>query len=813
MQLTKNRILQHILFSLLFFLSGLSPLFAQIILLDQDQNPIKDVMVYPTTNSLDFVISQEDGLVSFHENWTKEDTLVFTHMFYKNITRRFSSFNKYKIIVIVLKEDLLLLEEIVVSTNVNEENLQTRAERSILISRREIERINPQTTADLLSHKAGVSVQKSQQGGGSPNIRGFEANRILLVIDGIRLNNAIFRGGHLQNAISIDPAILNNSEILFGPSSVAYGSDAMGGVVHFRTRIPQFNQGVKYNYSSAFSSANKGLVNHFDVSFGNKRWAFLSSMTKSDFDDLRMGANRSHGYDDWGVVTRYWDGAFKTNTDKNVQKRTGYDQTDLLQKVVYKVNDYSKLIANFQYSLSSRINRFDQLNDLKLDELKYEEWYYGPQKRTLNSLSYLESKERTLFDRMEIITGYQNLRESRHSKKRKNDFQLNQFEEVEVSSINANFRKAKLDYGIEIINNTVHSTANKYFAENDSTANSNTTRYPRNKATMQTYAAYSKFNHKFSDKLNANLGARYTHTNMEVYYKFDVELFKLDTTGYSIDNDAINFNASLVYNPTESWKIAGIFSTGFHVPNIDDVSKFYEKGKNTVIPNFDLKTEYSKNLELSISKNIQNKHLLSLNMYYSILDNPIVKVDDYVVPPGITILEASNIQSNINEEKAFIRGITASIASKLNSSFKLVADITFTEGEITDRHDDYEPIADTLTKKDREALVLAHIPPLFGKVMLSYNKSRWTNSFSILFNGAKKPKDFDAAGVDNLDETYEDKGTPAWYTLNLKSSYQLNDNLNIQAGIDNILDQHYKTAGSGLSAPGRNLILSVRAKF
>ena len=80
---------------------------------------------------------------------------------------------------------------------------------------------------------------------------------------------------------------------------------------------------------------------------------------------------------------------------------------------------------------------------------------------------------------------------------------------------------------------------------------------------------------------------------------------------------------------------------------------------------------------------------------------------------------------------------------------------------------------------------------------------------------------FDAAGVDNLDETpieinegiVDEKGTPAWYTLNLKSSYQLNDNLNIQAGIDNVLDQHYKTAGSGLSAPGRNLILSVRAKF
>ncbi len=817
MQISITKRIQNSLLGLLFILTGLSPLFAQIILLDQDHNPIKDVLVYPSSNSLDYVESTVDGEIEFHENWNKADTLVFTHMFYKDISRKFESFNKHKTTVIILKEDLELLEEIVVSTNVNEDNLQNRAERSILISKREIERINPQTSADLLAHKPGVAVQKSQQGGGSPNIRGFEANRILLVIDGIRLNNAIFRGGHLQNAVSIDPAILNNSEILFGPSSVAYGSDAMGGVVHFRTKVPQFNQGVKYNYSSAYSTANKGLVNHIDLSFGNKRWAFLSSMTKSDFKDLRMGANREHGYDNWGIVTKYWDNGFKTNPDKNIQKRTGYEQTDLLQKIVFKVNDYSRLIANFQYSSSSKINRFDQLNDVIHDgTLKFQEWYYGPQKRTFNSISFLDTKERLLFNRMEIISGYQNFKESRHSKKFSEDYQTNRFEEVEVLSLNANFKKDRLQYGLEIIGNNVISRANQYFAENDSTANYNGTRYPRDNARMNTYAAYAAYNHKLNEQLNANVGLRFTHTNMEVEYTYDPDLFKLDANEYSIDNDALNFNASLVYHPDESWKIAGIFSTGFHVPNIDDVSKFYEKGTNTVIPNFSLKTEYSKNLELSISKNINNKHLLSLNMYYSILKNPIVKVDDYVVPEDFKILAAGHIQSNINEKRAYIGGFTASIASKLNSSFKLLADITYNKGEITDRHKDYQNV------EAPENMVLAHIPPLFGKVALSYNHSRWKNSVSFVFNGAKEAEDFDLAGVDNLDETpiedlgggiFEYQGTPAWYTFNLKSSYQLNDNLNIQAGLDNILDQHYKTAGSGLSAAGRNFIVAVRAKF
>ena len=105
--------------------------------------------------------------------------------------------------------------------------------------------------------------------------------------------------------------------------------------------------------------------------------------------------------------------------------------------------------------------------------------------------------------------------------------------------------------------------------------------------------------------------------------------------------------------------------------------------------------------------------------------------------------------------------------------------------------------------------------------MLTYSNKRWTNSFSIFFNGEKKAEDFDLAGVDNLSETPVEivdgievfQGTPAWYTLNFKSSYQLNSNLNIQAGLENILDHHYKMAGSGLSAPGRNFTVTVRANF
>ena len=101
------------------------------------------------------------------------------------------------------------------------------------LSQKDIAFQNTQNTADLLASSGTVSVQKSQQGGGSPVIRGLEANRILLLVDGIRMNNLIFRAGHLQNVITVDENMLQEAAVLFGPSSTFYGSDAMGGAINF----------------------------------------------------------------------------------------------------------------------------------------------------------------------------------------------------------------------------------------------------------------------------------------------------------------------------------------------------------------------------------------------------------------------------------------------------------------------------------------------------------------------------------------------------------------------------------------------------
>src|SRR5690606_14493688 len=133
------------------------------------------------------------------------------------------------------------LEQVVVSASRWEEDKREVSSRIVTLSQREISLYQPQTAADLLGNSGEVFIQKSQQGGGSPMIRGFATNRLLYSVDGVRMNSAIFRSGNLQNVINLDPFAVDRLEILFGPGSVMYGSDALGGVMHFSTLRPRLS--------------------------------------------------------------------------------------------------------------------------------------------------------------------------------------------------------------------------------------------------------------------------------------------------------------------------------------------------------------------------------------------------------------------------------------------------------------------------------------------------------------------------------------------------------------------------------------------
>jgi len=186
------------------------------------------------------------------------------------------------------------METIVISGSKFAEKKKNIIQKIDIITLKDIKKANAQNMGDLLMSTGNVFVQKSQQGGSSPVIRGFEASRVLLVVDGVRMNNAIYRSGHLQNIITVDQNMLERVEVLQGPSSTLYGSDALGGAVHMITRDPKLSvDGKKINLASnaltRYSSVNNEKTIHADFNVGGKKWGSLTSITYGDFGDMRMG--------------------------------------------------------------------------------------------------------------------------------------------------------------------------------------------------------------------------------------------------------------------------------------------------------------------------------------------------------------------------------------------------------------------------------------------------------------------------------------------------------------------------------------------
>jgi len=266
--------------------------------------PIENVTIYNDTQEI-VVYTDKEGMADL-SGFKETDVISFNHLSYYEYEILKRELGVIEFVVHLVKK-AELLDEVVLSASKGNEKRSRIAEQVDVISEVEIKRLAPQNTGDLLASLPGVKVQKTQFGGGSPVLRGMEANRILLVVDGVRMNNAIYRTGHLQNAISVSPNILERTEVIFGPSSVVYGSDALGGVIHYYTKSPKVSDKAEVNSSffSRYSTTNNEITGEGNIELRFKKWASFTSVSYSDFGDLRMGGNRRHGYETWGKVYEY----------------------------------------------------------------------------------------------------------------------------------------------------------------------------------------------------------------------------------------------------------------------------------------------------------------------------------------------------------------------------------------------------------------------------------------------------------------------------------------------------------------------------
>jgi hemoglobin/transferrin/lactoferrin receptor protein len=788
--------------------------------------PIPDVGIvnFSETHA---TITDEKGNASL-DGFSKNDSLLFQHTSYQSIMLRIEELEKLDYQV-ALYPSVIRLAETIISANRWEQKREEVPLKIEVISPDEIHKMEPQTSADMLSGSGHVFVQKSQLGGGSPMIRGFATNKVLLVFDGIRMNNAIFRHGNLQNVLSVDPNALESSEVIFGPGSVIYGSDAIGGVMDFHSYTPQFSKTeeplITGHSLLRYNSGNNGKTGHFDVNLAGKKFSSFTSISYSDFGDVRMGHNglsddlKSNYLREKYVIRENGGDSVVANYDPYLARGSGFNQTHLLQKLALKLNETSNLQYSFYYSTTSDVPRYDRLIQKSGGQLKYAEWYYGPQSWMAHSLKFESHKGRKLWDDFKVQASFQDYQESRHDRKLGSELLRHRNENVKILSLNADAFKAinsehALFYGIEGSMSKVFSEA---YQEHTATMAEEAvaSRYPDN-SDYSHGAIYGSYRYLINSDWTLTAGARLNA--VYAFSPFGQHFYDFPFSKIEINTLAPNGMLGMAWSPDDKFRVTANLSTGFRAPNIDDLGKVFDSEPGSVVvPNSNLKPEYAYNADLNISKMFGDLLRIEAGGFYTLLDNAMARADfsfddrDSIVYDGTL----SQVQAIQNIGRVDVYGINAGLYADLDKNLTFKSLFTWIQGQ------------------DQDGNPYRHVPPAYGSTHLMYRAGQISVDLYAVYNGKIAPADLspeehgkehmyavDQAYADaqerlSEEEQFNPEGlyAPAWYTLNLKIRYALNESLIFSAGVENLTDQMYRPYSSGIPAMGRSFILSLRGNF
>jgi len=755
-------------------------------------------------------VTNFDGFADI-SSFNQDEVITFQHIAHTPLSQTKSKIVKANRQVFLIT-DASSLDEVVLSVSKFGQKKRDIPQQIVSVTSEDVLFTNPQTAADLLQSSGQVYVQKSQLGGGSPIIRGFSTNRLLIAVDGVRFNTAIFRGGNVQNIISIDPFAVARTEVILGPGSVVYGSDAVGGVMNFYTKKPKFSFKEGYSFSGnstvRYATANKEKTGHFDFNIGAKKWAFLTSVTYSDFDNLRMG---SHGPDDY-LRTQYVEtingvDTVVQNQNPKIQRPTAYSQINTMQKVRYMPNNNWNFDLGLFYTTTSDYPRYDRLIRDTNGAPKSAVWDYGPQQWVSGNLQIQNTPDtNTLFDESAFTLSFQHFKEGRSDRDFGDSFLYKTQEKVAAYTTAWDFEKkinkAKLNYGVEYIFNKVGSRGLKTDIATG-ISQRDVSRYPDG-SSWQSLAGYMSSQFALAKNISFLGGLRYSHIIIDA--QFDTSLFDLPFTEVTINTGALTGTAGVTWNPNQTlgWRLN--LGTAFRAPNIDDIGKVFDSEPGSVVvPNPDLKPEYAYNADIGVSLNFDTVVKFDFAGFYTILEDALIR-RDFSLDGESQILyqgELSTIQAIQNASRAQVYGFEAGIAIAFSKELKLSSQYNITKGFAQDQQGTKE--------------ALRHAAPAYGNTRLFYNNAKLTLAAFVEYNGQFDFEDLAPSQQNNAFLYAADQNgnpyAPKWYTLNFSAQYKYSKFLQLNATLENITDKRYRPYSSGLSAPGRNLIVAATYTF
>ncbi len=634
-----------------------------------------------------------------------------------------------------------------------------------VIDRDDIRAAAPQTVMDALRGRAGTYVQQTTPGQGIVILRGLKGSEVLHVVDGFRLNDAIFRNAPNQYVALVDSQSLARIEAVRGPMSALYGSDAMGGVLQMLTWEPRFD-GSEWQtrglLRSMYGSADASTMSRAEGAFGHERLVMSGGATYQDVNERRVGGGEELPY-------------------------TGFTARAADAKVRALVADGNELTVSAQYSEQPRTPRYDELTPgYGQDQPNSAVYWFEPQRRDFLQLRWRGSRPTTAWDSAEAQVGQQTIEDGRRNR----DFgSSNEDRESNVdTSLGLSFQASKaitgrhqLTYGIDAYDDAVDSTRTR----TNVTTGATSVRAPRfpDGSTMSQAGVFVADDWSASERLDVLAGLRWSTSRTRLPASGAFAATRVADEGFA-------GNFGLAYELTESVRLVANLGEGFRTPNVFDLGTFGDRpGNRFNVPNPDLEPEHVTTFDAG-GKVSSDRFAGELIGYYSRYRDKITSVlTGDVTDSGRLVVQSRNAASLV------LYGAEFAVHHSISDAIEWRAQLTWTHGEETFEGDEYPA--------DR-------IPPLNGSAGITWRPAaRWT--LDGWLNFADRQDRYSPR--DEIDPRIRPGSTPGWSTWNVRAAWEASEQVFTSLQYGNLGDRSYREFGSGLDAPGRGFVLTLELRL
>jgi len=638
------------------------------------------------------------------------------------------------------------------------------------------------TVPETLKNIPGIMVQKTGHGQGSPFIRGFTGFRTLYLIDGIRLNNSVFRDGPNQYLNTVDSYSLSKVEVVKGPSSVLYGSDAIGGTVNLLSRKNKHTETGLHLYPSTFyrySTAENSHVGHIEVAgnYDDKFGAFFW-LTYKSYGDLIGG----------GLVGR--------------QEKTGYDELDFNFNLDYSLTRDSKLtLAHQNVDVDNAWRTHKTIYGIAWNGTTFgdEKKRVLDQRRDLSYIKYSGTNFNAAFDNLKIMFSFQQQDEERFRVKADNRRELMGFN---VDTIGFSVQADKFTefgqwvYGVEYYHDEVNSFKTNFNADGSFKAEE-IQGAVADDAYYDLFGVYIQNEYALLNSLDMILGGRFTYASV------DAQKIKDPVSGnrISFSDSWNNLAGSLRFlfhvDEDNHWKMFSGISQGFRAPNLSDLTRLDTARSNEIeTAALGLDTEQYISYELGLKTEYDN---FTMQMAYFFTD-----IDDMIIrQPTGKVIDGENEVTKVNSGNGYIQGVEFSSKYYFNNQFSTVINASWTEGYV-----ETYPTSNTV-KIVEPVDRLMPITVNLGAKWQSVNKQYWLEGLLTIVEKQDKLSTRDKSDTDRIPSG----GTPGYMVYNMRAGLTVNKIVDLTFALENIGDKDYRVHGSGVNEPGRNFILGVAMKI